>query len=143
MSDKMYQVGEEIEALCKTCKDATVHVIEIIKGDQVTKVMCKSCLSSHRFRKPEEVLIAKKQAKKKEAKKPMSPATKSQRKWSRLISKSENESPKTYQMNETYAQNDVIEHTKFGTGVVVTVIDPSKISVVFEEGEKTLIQNRF
>jgi protein-arginine kinase activator protein McsA len=141
MSDKKYQVGDEIEALCRTCKDATVHVIEIIKSDKVIKVMCKSCLSSHRFRKPEEVLIAK-QAKKKEAKKPMSPATKSQRKWSRLIAKSENELPKTYQMNETYDQNDVIEHNKFGTGVVVTVIDPSKISVVFEEGEKTLIQNR-
>lgn len=141
MSDKKYDVGDEIEALCRTCKAATVHNIEIIKSDKVTKVMCKNCLSSHRFRNPEEVLIAK-QAKKKEAKKPMSPATKSQRKWSRLISKSENELSKTYQMNGTYVQNDVIEHTKFGTGVVVTVIDPSKISVVFEDGEKTLIHNR-
>jgi hypothetical protein len=141
MPDKKAQIGEEIEALCGSCKGATVHIIESIKNDKIVRVMCKICLSSHRFRKPEE-LLALKSKRKSEPKKPVNPAVKSQRKWSRLVSKMENETPKDYHMTEKYVQNDVIVHSKFGTGVVVSVVDPTKITVVFEEGQKTLIHNR-
>lgn len=136
---KQFQVGDEIEALCGVCKSATVHVIETIKNDQASRVLCKSCLSSHRFKSPEEP--APKARVKKEPK-VMTPATKASRQWSRLMAKSDQDAPRGYQMNEKYAQNDVILHEKFGRGVVVNVIDPSKISVVFEEGAKTLIHNR-
>ena len=138
---KTIQVGDEIEAMCGVCKDATVHVVESIKDDKVNKVLCKSCSASHRYRKPvaagEE---APKKAKKAKPKAP--PKTKEQRKWSRVVAKVDAENPVTYAMDSTFAANDVIDHAKFGVGVVVDVVDPSKVSVVFEEGEKTLVQNR-
>ncbi len=135
---KQVQVGDEIEALCGVCKSATVHVIETMKEDQIGKVMCKSCLSSHRYKTAETM----KKARAAKAPKTATPAAKSNRQWARLMAKNEGDEPRNYQMNEQYVQNEVIRHDKFGRGVVVNVIDPTKIAVVFEEGPKTLIQNR-
>lgn len=141
MSDgKEIKVGDEVEAMCGKCKDATVHVVEAIKDDKVTKVMCKSCLSSHRYRKP--AAEGEKKAKKKKTTRKKPSKTKEQRKWSRVMSKVEGEEPQDYKMSEQYEQNDVIDHSKFGLGVVSEVIDLTKVSVVFEEGEKTLVHNR-
>ncbi len=143
MSDtKTIQVGDEVEALCGTCKAATVHVVEVVKNDKITKVMCKSCMSSHRYRLPEKEAVKKVAAKKTKsaAKKPTK--TKEQRKWSRVLSKVDSEHPTEYSMGSTYNANDVIEHSKFGVGVVIEVVDPYKVAVVFEQGQKTLVQNR-
>ncbi len=137
---KTAQVGDEIEAMCGVCKTATVHVVEVIKDDKVTKVMCKSCTASHRYKKP--VVEGEKPKKKRTAAKKAPPKTKEQRKWSRVLAKVDAEKPIEYAMNSSYDANDVIQHAKFGVGVVVDVVDPSKVSVVFEEGEKTLVQNR-
>ena len=62
---KTIEGGEEIEAMCGSCKDATLHVVEVIKDDKVAKVMCKSCLRSHKYRKP--VAAGEKKPKKKTA----------------------------------------------------------------------------
>lgn len=140
---KKIQVGDEIEAMCGTCKDATVHVVEVIKEDKVTKVMCKSCLNSHRYRRP--VAAGEKPAIKAKTQKASNKApakTKEQRKWSRVMAKVEGEKPLNYDMSDEYKENDVIDHSKFGVGVVSEVIDPTKMSVVFEDGEKTLVHNR-
>ncbi len=146
MSDtKIIQVGDEVEALCGVCKDATVHVVEVIKNDKITKVMCKSCMASHRFRVADEAgraKLAEKKATKKVAKIKKPPKTKEQRKWSRVLSKVDAEHPTEYTMGSTYNANDVIEHSKFGVGVVIEVVDPYKVAVVFEQGQKTLVQNR-
>lgn len=136
---KTIQVGDEIEAMCGTCKAATVHHVEVIKDDKVIKVLCKSCNNSHKYRKPieEGEKPKRKMAKTKEPAK-----TKEQRKWSRVMGKVEGTEPQAYNMSETYEEQNVIDHAKFGVGVITEVIDPNKISVLFEEGEKTLVHNR-
>lgn len=138
---KTIQVGDEIEAMCGTCKAATVHNVEVIKDGKVTKVLCKSCNKSHKYRKPvEEGEEKPKKRKKAKAKAPAK--TKEQRKWSRVMGKVEGTEPQPYNMTETFEEQNVIDHSKFGLGVVSEVIDPTKISVVFEDGEKTLVHNR-
>ncbi|MBN1466971.1 hypothetical protein JXA02_14550 [candidate division KSB1 bacterium] len=137
---KPIEVGDEIEALCGTCKDATVHVVEVIKEGKITKVMCKSCLNSHKFRAP--MSTAEKKAKKKTAAPKTSSKSKEQRKWSRVMAKADAENPQDYAMTATYEENDVIHHEKFGVGVVAEIVDPTKMNVVFEDGVKTMVQNR-
>lgn len=138
---KPVEVGDEIEAMCGVCKDATVHIVESIKNDKVTKASCKSCSASHRYRKP--VKAGEEKPKRVSKAKPKAPPkTKEQRKWSRVLAKVDAENPAAYTMASSFDANDVIDHSKFGVGVVVDVVDISKVSVVFEEGEKTLVQNR-
>jgi len=154
-NQKNYEVGSEIEALCNKCKAATVHVIEVIKQDKPTRVMCKSCESSHRFRSPEELIEFKKKAAKTKAvkskaakstavktKRAASSKTPEQRKWSRLCNKFNIENPTDYQMEKKFSEHDAIQHKKFGLGVVVEIVNSTKMSVAFEEGIKTLVQNR-
>ncbi len=142
MAEKEFQVGEEIEALCGTCKAATVHNIEVIKEGKPTKVLCKSCNKSHKYRKPVTEDEDEKPKRKKTTKKKAPPKTKEQRKWSRVMGKVEGTDPQPYIMSETYEEQNVIDHSKFGLGVVKEVIDPTKISVVFENGEKVMVHNR-
>ncbi|MDZ7314782.1 MAG: hypothetical protein ONB24_01535 [candidate division KSB1 bacterium] len=138
---KTFQVGDEVQALCGKCKSATIHIIEVINEQKIKRVLCRSCNTSHRY-----LPVGKEEKPKKStktaAKKEIDPAVKMSRKWSRLMAKSETETPVSYQMNKKYMVNEVIHHDKFGDGVVVNIIDANKISVVFEDGPKTLIQNR-
>ena len=146
MADKkLPEVGSEVEALCTKCKSATVHVVEVIKKDKIAKVMCKSCLSSHKFKSPEDAVavIAKVKAapKKRVPKVAAPPKTREERKWSRLLAQVDVEHPIEYTMKGKYAERDVISHNTFGLGVVLKVVDTTKMSVVFQIGVKTLVQN--
>ncbi|MDZ7722775.1 MAG: hypothetical protein U5R06_08155 [candidate division KSB1 bacterium] len=135
---KQYDAGDEIEALCNKCKGPTVHVVESVKDDKVNKVLCKSCNSSHRYKDPNtEPKKAKKTATPKKPKK-----TKEQRRWSRMMGKADTEHVKDYAMNEIYNVYDVVNHETFGEGVVVEILNPTKIMVTFEDGNRTLVQNR-
>lgn len=141
--NKSYAVGDEIEALCNKCRAATVHIIETIKQDKPSRVMCKSCENSHRFRSPQELIEHRKKAVKAvKAKKAASTKTPEQRKWSRLCNKVDIENPTEYQMEKEFSEHDAIHHKKFGLGVVIEILNPTKMNVAFEEGIKTLVQNR-
>ena len=110
------EVGAEVEAMCKTCKGPSIHVIEVIKNDKITKVMCKACLNSHRYVPVSE---AEEATKPKTAKRKTPLKTKEERKWSRLLSKVDSEQPIEYEMDKSFTEKDVINHAKFGVGVVV------------------------
>ncbi len=144
-------VGSEVESMCTKCKLVTVHVVSAIKNDKITKVMCKSCLSSHRYRPvddetkaeitkkaKERKLVAQKAARKRAA-------TSAARKWENLLSKVQDEEqeqdPTEYSIQQTYETNQIIKHAKFGKGVVVKIIDDKKVDIVFEDGIRTMAQN--
>jgi hypothetical protein len=133
-------VGNEVEAMCRTCKGPAIHVIESIKNDKIDKVLCKGCNKSHKY-KPVVEEGDEKPAKK-TTKRAAPTKTKEERKWSRLLNKVGQDNPIDYTMSEIYNEKDVLNHGKFGIGVVHEVIDHTKISVVFKEGTKVLIQNR-
>jgi hypothetical protein len=44
---------------------------------------------------------------------------------------------KPYSMANTYARNDLVQHSKFGKGVV-TLVDGSRVEVLFEDGPRKL-----
>jgi hypothetical protein len=151
LSKKKLEPGAEIEAFCSKCKGPSIHVIEAIKNDTITRVMCKSCLSSHKYKPVEEAPPKKKSAstakkttstakKTPKAKKP--PKTKEERKWARLMAKADENNQTDYEMSGSYSELDVINHSSFGVGVVVKVIQDNKVSVAFQDGVKTLIQNQ-
>jgi ribosomal protein L44E len=123
---KKPKVGQEVKALCSRCKDETVHIVEVIKNDKIVKAMCKSCHASHKYR----VTAAKKSK------------TPEERKWSRIMAKTDADTPIEYKMDRSYAELSVIEHHTFGIGVVKEILAPTKISVVFQDGMRTLVQNR-
>jgi hypothetical protein len=135
------EIGAEVEALCIKCKGATIHVIEVIKTPELMKVMCKACLSSHRYRAA-NAENTKKFIKAKKVKKPkVNPQTREERKWNRMLDQADKEKAVSYSMNSAFTENDVIDHTKFGVGVVVKILDRGKVTVIFQDGLRNMVQN--
>jgi hypothetical protein len=141
LEGKKPEIGAEVEALCPKCKGATIHVIEVIKTPELMKVMCKACMSSHRYR-PATPENTKKLIKTKKVKKPkVDPKSREEKKWNRMLEQADREKAVSYAMNRSYTENDVIEHMKFGLGVVVKIQDTGKITVIFQDGLKNMVQN--
>lgn len=141
LSSKTLEVGTEVEALCTKCKNATTHVVSVIKNDEIARVMCKACLTTHRYR-PITEIIKKKLAKLKKIKKTKEASqTRESRKWNKLLEQADASKAVSYRMGISYTENDVIQHDMFGLGVVVKILDASKMSVVFSTGVKNMVQN--
>ncbi len=141
LSLKNIEVGTEVEALCTKCKNATIHVITRIKEGEIARVMCKTCLSSHRFRMVDEK-VRKKLAKLRGLKKvKKTPESRENRKWNKLLEQADPQKAISYRMGASYAEYDVIQHEKFGLGVVVKILDRCKMSVIFSDGVKNMAQN--
>ena len=58
------------------------------------------------------------------------------------MSASEDQQTHLYNFRESFAENDVIEHPKFGRGVVIKLISPQKMRVLFQDGEHMLAMGR-
>ena len=142
MAKKKQDVGDEVEAYCGKCKDDTVHVIEVIKNDTLSRVLCKSCNSSHRYRAPSDQSVTGGKKPKSKPKTKAKPKTSFERKWSRLMAKADADQTIEYSMDGSYTELNVIHHKTFGVGVVKEVLDRTKVEVVFQDGTKKLVQNR-
>ena len=46
--------------------------------------------------------------------------------------------PVPYAMNGRFASGSLVDHSSFGTGVVLTLTPPDKMEILFQEGVKTL-----
>jgi hypothetical protein len=132
------EAGKEVAAFCSKCKDTTVHVVEVIKDEKIHRVMCKACMSSHRFRTAAQAETAKTVRK---AVKKAPPKSAQEKKWERFLAKTDPENPVEYTMQKSYQVLNVIQHHTFGKGVVREVIGRNKMSVVFQDRERVLVQN--
>ena len=57
--------------------------------------------------------------------------------WNDLIEGKPESEFKPYAMSATFARNDLIQHPKFGKGVV-TLVEGSKVEILFQDGAKKL-----
>lgn len=136
-------ISQEIEAYCGKCKTDTLHVITAIDDEKIEKVMCKICMSYHKYRKPAEGSakpVAKKTEETKTTKRKVTKRTRRD-KWTRLLDSTDSDAAIQYQMDKDYETETPIHHTTFGLGIVKNIIDSRKIEVLFHDGAKILVQN--
>lgn len=135
-------IGKEIEAYCGKCKSDTIHLVTAVEEEKMSKLMCKTCNSYHKYRKPKGIAAATEEeitAKTEEAAKPKRRARRN--KWTKILELSDSDSAIEYKMDENYEVETAILHKNFGLGVVKNIIDSRKIEVLFTDGEKVLVQN--
>jgi hypothetical protein len=163
----MPKVGGEIISYCTKCKLDLNHVIHAMVGELPVRVECFTCHSTHKYHEPKEAKAAAKAAKVLTSVKPVNrPAngastrsssssetsfdTPRNRKappidpaetWANLL-KGRTNAAKSYDMTASFDVGDVVEHPSFGMGVVEKRLEPQKISVVFRDGAKNLVDNR-
>lgn len=157
--------GDRIEARCTRCNDVTGHVVVALVGGEIVKVECRACGSVHKYHPPVAVGKAREAASvcrvkpgqdrrnavaaaapSAERKAGTSPAalSKAQRaaeeqeqSWQRALNVSA-ATPRPYAMSAAFAEGEVIDHPKFGLGVVREVLPPDKVQVLFRDGSRLL-----
>ena len=156
--------GDRIEARCTRCNDVTGHVIVALVGGEIVKVECCACGSVHKYYPPvaarqsgakETVCRVRAGSDRKEAVSAARPASTAQgtvkssvskaqkaaleieQAWQRSMNQTLAEA-RPYSMHEHFAVGDVVEHPKFGNGVVQELLPPDKMQILFRDGTKLL-----
>lgn len=138
---KRPKVGDELVTMCGKCKAEMYHVVVSVKEDEIKKVMCKGCNTTHIFRaaKPEKA----------SAKKTKSAATTTKRvrrrsrkyDWGALQSQVEENEIIDYKLTVDLSEVKGIRHKSFGLGFITKVISDTQVEVLFEDSTKILVHN--
>jgi hypothetical protein len=133
-----YSAGEDIESWCTKCRLELGHTIVAMVGNLPKRVKCNTCNSLHNYRaKPAEKRSARTGASGQKRKS----RGKTYKDYLALLTEADRSNSRAYSIKSTFRENDVIEHPKFGTGLVLSTVKDNKIDVIFENGPKLLIHN--
>ena len=119
------QAGQEVDDQCTKCKLLLAHTIVAMDGTTIVKVECNTCHSVHKYRGP------------KAKKKRIGAAKKAVAKvipFEQLIAGKDLSQATRYKISTTFAQDEIIDHLKFGLGIVTHVLGDNKVEVEFIKG---------
>jgi len=134
-----FAAGKEVISHCGKCKLALAHTIISMKDTStIGKVECRTCKSSHAYKDPSTKT-------KKVRSKSLIPGGKSKSMsvndlWTEQVGKAAGK-PVAYTIKHVFTQGDMIDHKKFGLGIVQGLVD-GKIEVLFQHDIKTLVHGK-
>ncbi len=127
-------IGKNIESYCTKCRKNSEHTIMVMDAEKVSKVRCKTCGSTHRFRQPVDAGAGT--APKAGAKRSAGEAATSEMIWQAGLGKAKGKE-REYSMTEQYRIGDIVNHSTFGKGIVLKVY-VNKCGMLFKDGEKLM-----
>ncbi|UCH80570.1 MAG: hypothetical protein JSW20_12650 [Nitrospiraceae bacterium] len=134
-----YSVGGDVVSWCTKCKLELGHTIIAIVDNKPVKVKCNTCNGQHNYRSaPAE---QKKSTAKRAGRKRKTPEEIYNEHVTRLSSENVPVARK-YRINDNFTVDDLIDHPKFGIGVVMAIVKTNKIETLFKDGPRLLIQNQ-
>jgi hypothetical protein len=136
-------VARKVYAVCKKCGVDRYHVVIAHTSTTAAKLQCEVCNAKSVY-KLEGASKKKKKAVSEDGAEAAPPKsarkTGSEKRWRDLRDKTPG-SATAYTMKAAFLPQTSIQHPKFGLGIVVGVT-PQSITVVFEDGERSLVHNR-
>jgi hypothetical protein len=137
------KVGGDTLSFCSRCKMELAHVIASMVDGRPAKVICKTCKSQHNFKRIGDIGASKRSSspgqRAASAKRyPTASAMRVAELWEQKMAENQLAPVKPYEVTLAYAKGDVIQHSKFGVGLVEEVRG-SKLIVLFRDAEKTLV----
>ncbi len=130
-------VGKEVLSYCSKCKLTLSHTIATMKSAKsIGKVECRTCKATHAYKDPSKVKSRGIKSQTDKSKNNDSVADI----WMNAINKSSAKS-QDYSLKKQFHLGDIIDHPKFGPGVVEKLVDQNKIQVIFRHDIKTLMHN--
>ena len=151
-----YRVGGDVDYRCTRCKMELAHTILAMVDGVPVQVKCNTCHSTRKFRvklRRTSSSSTRRAPTRSSSSRSSSSRTVGARKvlssdartehWAELMAKADagNVARRVYNMRETFEVGQVIDHNKFGAGVVEALVD-RKIRVIFNDGERLLIHGR-
>jgi hypothetical protein len=131
MQNTTLSVGEAIEARCTKCRQNNEHVIVTLDEEGPVKVQCNICSRQHKYRSPS---VAKKTVVRSATK----PKAADCKEWELMRPSMNIAKAKDYSMTDAYKVNALISHPIFGFGLVQRMVGTQKMTILFEDGMKTM-----
>jgi DNA-directed RNA polymerase subunit RPC12/RpoP len=114
MEKQKFEVGDYVENRCATCDAERAQIVASVSVEnRITGTTCPRCGNKNRFKK--STFEASK------------------------FNKDYRQLGKPYRPAEKYEKGDYIQHSSFGFGEVVNVIDSGKIEVLFDDRLRRLV----
>ncbi len=145
-----YIPGSPINAYCANCKSDQNHVVLEVDGVQVRLVRCETCSNEGEFRAPRAKTKAGLQEALRRKTMPPPPRKRATRRrtetpeetFQKLVEGRDLSTAEPYSIKSPFQVSDLIDHPKFGVGIVTAIADVQKVKVFFEDGERVMICNR-
>ncbi len=133
-------VGKDVLSYCTKCKLNLGHTIVAMKDvKSIAKVKCNTCGTIQSFKDASMSSKQNKTRTKATSAKPSRAISVSDL-WMEKMSATKKKST-PYAMDGKFAVGDIIDHPKFGPGIIEKVVD-DKIDVIFRHEIKTLVHNK-
>lgn len=133
-------VGKDVLSYCSKCKLNLGHTIVAMKDSvHIAKVKCNTCNTMHAYKDPSTSSKTSKTRTRKTAAAPSKVVNVADL-WMEKMSNTKKKSM-PYAMDGKFNVGDIIDHVKFGPGIVEKVVD-DKIDVIFRHEIKTLVHNK-
>lgn len=139
------KVGDDIDSKClPSCGPGLVlaHTIVAMNGDKIVRVKCNTCQKTHTYRSPDSASEATAAKRKTARKKREEAATAASVDFDELAKSVDLSAAAKYSMKEPLEHRQVVEHPKFGTGIVFALKEDNKAEIIFRDGPRILIHNR-
>ena len=129
--EERHSAGDNIAAWCTKCKLVLDHTIVAMVGGAVGKVQCRTCGSKHKYNDRPGTARSEPSSPKRPAK------VSGPSKWEAVLAGATG-AALSYAMDGKYGVGDVIDHAKFGKGVV-TAVTASRCEVLFKDGPRLMV----
>ena len=152
---KPLKTGGEVDSWCTKCKLVLNHRIIAMVASTPVRVECSTCGSHHNFRPRAPGERAPSVASRSGSSSSSSAGPRSTRSsvtkaqqallerekmWEKAIAGKAVNEFRSYRVDQTFAEGDLIRHKKFGDGVVTRILDPKKVEILFKDEPRTLAQ---
>ena len=134
----IFRAGQDTDAFCGKCGMMLAHVIHAVAATgRPARVECKTCGAIHGYR-PAPPGTKTATTKKRATGGRQTP----EKLFDAAIDGVDISSPTKYTIKAELEKNMVIDHKKFGIGLVMQGLGDDKVEVIFREGTKILIHRR-
>jgi hypothetical protein len=138
---KAHRTGGDVDTFCNRCKLVLAHVIVAMENSRIVRVTCKTCKAEHAYKHEPATATRAPAARKATGTgrgRAVSPATL----YERAVQGHDLSQGQRYRITHNFAEGDVVDHVKFGLGLVTRELADSKIEVTFPEGVRVLVHSR-
>ncbi len=136
-----YSVSGNVDGWCTKCKLELAHTIIAMTENVPVKVKCNTCNSEHKFRSRKSAASRPKSAKSKNPARKIKTQEANYNDYISRLSDYDMTRVRIYSMEGSYKKDEIIEHSKFGVGIVLSLIQTNKIEMLFKDGPKILVHN--
>jgi hypothetical protein len=125
------RAADEVRAWCSKCGELRLSRVKAITPKRAPRVICMTCDKESTYRQEPPKTRRKKTASKPDPN-PWAERTANVRE-DRII---------PYTISGSFAKDDFLQHKKYGLGVVLELLDSSKMVVAFEDKKRVMVCNK-